>query len=275
MFSLFAFSVSAQEDPLVGKKGQLLLPEAGDIGLGVNMIPFFNWFGNAFNANTNNQFASNNKFFSIFGNSVVMGKYMLTDKTAIRVNFGFNLTSTTENKYVQDDTSNDPFAKVMDSRKADNGHYTIALGYEMRRGKGRIQGYYGADLMIRVQQSSGFAYTYGNGFGQTNVVPTAHNWGSNIISNKRVLSDGGTTIFGIGVRGFIGVEYFVAPKLSIGCEFGWGLSVNSTFGSKNATEHYDASESSVVIENNKTAGATTFSAGVDNMNGAVFMMFYF
>ena len=61
IFSIFAFNVSAQEDteePLKGKNGQLILPESGEIGLGVNMIPFVNWFGNAFNANTNNQFAS-------------------------------------------------------------------------------------------------------------------------------------------------------------------------------------------------------------------------
>ena len=50
--SFLFFGANAQDEPLTGEKGQLILPEAGDIGLGVNMIPFFNWFGNSFNNNS-------------------------------------------------------------------------------------------------------------------------------------------------------------------------------------------------------------------------------
>lgn len=276
LLSLLAFGANAQDtEPLVGKKGQPILPEKGDIGLGVNMIPFFNWFGNAFNANSNNMYASSNKFFEIFGNSVIMGKYMLSDKSAVRVNFGFNLSSVHQSMYVQDDASNNPLDMVMDSRKADNGHYTLALGYEMRRGKGRIQGYFGADVIFRVQQFSGFDYTYGNNFSAANVVPTSYNWNGNVNGNRRTLLDGGSTTFGMGLRGFIGVEYFVAPKLSIGCEFGWGFMVNGTFESTKSEEFFESVTNTTMIENTKTAGAVAFNAGVDNLNGVVFMFFYF
>jgi hypothetical protein len=278
--SFLVFSVNAQDDdtdgePLLGPKGQRILPEAGDIGLGVNVIPFFNWFGNAFNNNSNNLNAANNKFFTIFGNSVLMGKYMLTDKSAIRVNFGFNAISTTTRVYVNDDSSNDPLDKVIDSRKTDNGAYTLALGYEVRRGKRRIQGYFGADLIFSVNQTSGNSYSYGNGYSNTNVIPTSNNFGTNISSNKRVLDSGSTTAFGVGLRGFIGVEYFIAPKLSCGVEFGWGVRLNNTFESTASSEYYEATTGDVMIENTTTGSITSFSAGVDNFNGAVFMMFYF
>lgn len=273
--SFLFFGVNAQDEPLTGEKGQLILPESGDIGLGVNMIPFFNWFGNSFNNNSNNLYASSNKFFNVFGNSVIMGKYMLTEKTAARVHFGFNLSSVNQNEYVRDNSSNNPMDMVLDSRKGDQGHYTLALGYEMRRGKGRIQGYYGVDLILRLQQSTGYTYSYGNGYSNANIVPTSFDWGTNINGNERVVADGSNTTFGVGLRGFVGVEYFVAPKLSLGVEFGWGLALNSTFESTTSSEYFDVLTGEVGI-NNTTQGATTaFSAGVDNMNGAVFMFFYF
>jgi len=279
IFSIFAFNVSAQEDteePLKGKNGQLILPEASDIGLGVNMIPFFNWFGNAFNSNANNQFASNNKFFTTFGNQVLMGKYMLSDKTAVRVNFGFNLISMESRNYIQDDASNDPLDMVIDSWKFDGGNYTIALGYEMRRGKGRIQGYYGADVIFNYTNNAN-TYSYGNGHSATNMVPssTSYNGGANLNGNMRVLDNSGNSSFGFGLRGFVGVEYFVAPKLSLGCEFGWGFMINSTFESTVSSEFFEASTGEVMIQNTNVAGNTVFAAGVDNLNGAIFMMLYF
>ena len=276
-----ALSTYAQETkPLVGKKGQPILPEAKDIGLGVNLIPFFNWFGNSFNGTTDNLSAASNKFFTIFGNSVLMGKYMLTDKTAVRAHFGFNVGSVTDGHYVRNDNSINPSDLVLDTRKGDNGHYTLALGYEMRRGKRRIQGYFGGDLILRVDHSSGYTYTYGNSFSATNQNPTSHNFPSNNLlggtfSSQRVLTDGGRTIFGVGLRGFIGVEYFVAPKVSCGVEFGWGLTVNAQFESIMSIESYDFATSGARITDVKNAAVTSFSAGVDNMNGAVFMLFYF
>lgn len=273
--SFLFFGVNAQDEPLTGKKGQLILPESGDIGLGVNMIPFFNWFGNSFNNNSNNLYASSNKFFNVFGNSVLMGKYMLSEKTAVRVHFGFNLSSISENEYIRNNASNNPMDMVLDTRTADQGHYTLALGYEMRRGKGRIQGYYGVDLILRLQQSTGYTYSYGNGYSNSNLVPTSYDWGTNLNGNERVVADGSTTTFGVGVRGFVGVEYFVAPKLSLGVEFGWGVALNSTFESTASSEYFDITTGEVGINNTTQGASTAFSAGVDNMNGAVFMFFYF
>lgn len=271
---LFMFNVQAQDRP-TGDEGQEILPEAGEIGLGVNMIPFFNWFGNTFNNNSNNTYASADKFFNVLGNSVVMGKYMLDEKSAVRVHFGFNSTFDTDREYVFDDASNDPMMRVMDTRRRDNGHYTLALGYEMRRGKGRLQGYFGGDLVLRLRHSGVAEYTYGNGFSAANVVPTSYNFGGNIQGNRRVLSDGGSTTFGTGVRGFVGVEYFVAPKLSIGAEFGWGVMIDAGFESTTTSEWYEATTGEVMIENETNAASTDVSFGLDNINGAVFMFFYF
>jgi hypothetical protein len=44
------------------------------------------------------------------------------------------------------------------------------------------------------------------------------------------------TTISFGVRGFIGAEYFVLPKMSIGGEFGWGLGLSTTGKSKTTYE---------------------------------------
>lgn len=269
-------TVQAQDEPLKGKEGQLILPETGDIGLGFNVIPFFNWFGNSFNNSTNNTYASRDKFFSVLGNNVVMGKYMLTEKTAARVHFGINTNAYSFTEFVQDDASNDPDMRVADVVAGSDGRYTVALGYEMRRGKRRIQGYYGADLVLNFNISNE-SFTYGNGFTGSNIVPSSTNFGGNInnAGGQRQLTSGGQTTFGIGVRPFIGVEYFVAPKLSIGAEFGWGIVYSTTFQSTEVWESFDAASGEIVIDNEKQGAASSFSLGLDNMNGAVFMSFYF
>ena len=274
---LFAFNVQAQDngDVLTGKKGQPILPEAGDIGLGVNLIPLFNWFGNSFNNNSNNTYAGANKFFTTFGNSVVMGKYMLSESTALRVNFGLSFSHYEDNKHVFDDAANDPNVTVLDTRVSDNSRFTLGIGYEMRRGKGRIQGYYGADIAFIVNKFSGNTYQYGNALTSTNITPTAYNWGSNLNGLERTIQDGVSAQFGVGLRPFIGVEYFVAPKISLGCEFGYALMYMHTFESKTISEYYEAPTGNVVNNVTIEGAKNQFSGGIDNFNGAIFMMFYF
>jgi hypothetical protein len=87
---------------------------------------------------------------------------------------------------------------------------------------------------------------------------------------------GGT--FGLGVRGFVGVEYFFAPKISIGGELGWGISYMSTGEGEETYEFYDVSSTGNPFINsstNKTGGRSAFNFGVDNISGAINLFFYF
>ena len=40
---LLTLNSYAQEESVTGKNGQVVLPQKGNIGLGVNLIPFFYW----------------------------------------------------------------------------------------------------------------------------------------------------------------------------------------------------------------------------------------
>jgi hypothetical protein len=72
------------------------------------------------------------------------------------------------------------------------------LGKEWRRGSTRLQGFYGVDGLLSFNRES----TDGD-------------------ENKA------KSRFGIGARGFLGCEYFIIPKISIGLEYGYGVMVQS------------------------------------------------
>lgn len=134
--AVFAFGVvSAQE--LVSSKGENYLPQEGDWSIGFNAGNALSFIGNAFNANTNNEYAGsafgkNQTAFSIPGfkeGVSFLGKVFTSDTEATRysANFVFNYSKT----------------KDVDARTA----YGLAVGYgkEWRKGTTRLQGYYGAD----------------------------------------------------------------------------------------------------------------------------------
>jgi hypothetical protein len=72
------------------------------------------------------------------------------------------------------------------------------LGKEWRRGSTRLQGFYGVDGLLSFNRES----TDGD-------------------ENKS------KSRLGVGARGFLGCEYFIIPKISIGLEYGYGVMVQS------------------------------------------------
>src|SRR5690606_21841534 len=82
----------------------------------------------------------------------------------------------------------------------------------------------------------------------------------------------GATTFLIGARGFIGVEYFFTPKISIGGEFGYTLGFQTEGKNVVTTEQWNPSTQSVhTIKTDAYPGGTGFTsvgAGLDNLNGS-------
>ncbi|MDX1653357.1 MAG: hypothetical protein R3277_12745, partial [Brumimicrobium sp.] len=88
----------------------------------------------------------------------------------------------------------------------------------------------------------------------------------------------------LGLRGFIGVEYFILPKLSLGGEFGWGLVFMSTGSSSMTTESVGFNPSgteSVEQITTETGGSSSFGIDTDANNtvfgpaGSLRLSFYF
>ena len=280
--TLFATSVSAQET-LTNKNGKEILPEAGDIGLGFNAVPVFTYIGNMFNGNMNNTSMGNNKFIEYFGESSVFGKYMLDEKTAIRASLGLNISNRNYRNFVVDDTQNSPDSLVTDFAKMNTQRYNISAGYEMRRGKGRVQGIFGGEVFFHYSSASN-SFDYANEFGMLNQAPTGSDFNSPVPNSNafntspmgsRVISEVGGRTVGFGVRPFVGIEYYFAPKIAIGAEFGWYIMYASTNEGVSTSEYFEPASGNVLNSTNRVAGRNAFNMGKDNLNGAIYLMFYF
>lgn len=269
--ALFLASGAQAQDALTNKDGKAILPESGEFGLGFNVVPLISFMGNNTNITEGN---------FVLGNNMIFGKYMLDGSTALRAHLGVSTSLDALRNKVFDDTQNSPDSLVQDVMRLADQSYTLGAGYEMRKGKGRVQGIFGADVMFGFSRST-TNYEYGNAFGMLNQAPTTTTnffSGSSFPQGERTtLIERGNT-FSVGLRPYVGVEYFIAPKLSIGAEFGLNTMYSITGEGRTVSEFFDPNtgENGLVrTTTNINAGRSGWNISTDNFNGAVVLMFYF
>lgn len=288
-----AFGVtSAFAQDLTSKKGEPFLPEAGDYAIAIDATPFLNYAGNFFGKSANNtaptwDWATNNM--------TIWGKMFKDANTAyragIRLGFGSQTSRTMVSDLLNAQTNTvvtfpDQDVMVENKMKQSQTNVGITAGIEKRKGKTRLQGFYGAEVGISFSSSKS-KYTYGNALAATNAASTtvnvsaADNFGTGnvgtpgiqgLIGNARQTEMKSGAGFGLGIRAFVGAEYFVAPKVSIGGEFGWGLGFNMQGKSKTTWEGNgmsNAAGSTLATGSTTIEGAKSASFGIDtdNMTG--------
>lgn len=231
---------------MTSKKGTAILPESGDWSIGVGANSTLSYFGNLLNGTADNSSPS----FDWASSNVITGKMMKDANTAYRVGVRIGYTSNSAEKATVN-LGGGSTATVDQSTSDMN--INLSAGIQKYRGKGRLQGIYGAEVGIGMNSSS---ESWENGkIDGTNSTITAE------------VSGGGT--FGFGVRGFIGAEYFFAPKMSLGGEFGWGIGLSST----------SAVTTDVTVDGTKTSTeggkSSSFGIDTDNANGTISLNLYF
>lgn len=297
---LLSLNLFAQQD----KPEKNYLPEEGDVTIGINAVPFLKYLGNCFSNAGNNTINSSevggvpsvgfpvtpglqNPTISIFG------KYFLSDQTALRLNVGIGIGSDTQRGYVQDDAAlaADPLsvAQVEDSYKYRSSGFSLAAGYEWRRGGKRLQGFWGGQAVVAYSNSKHF-FNYGNAITEANQTPskTSVVWDSqvsgqsvpsvnpNIGNNSRLLqqNDGRSWTYGVG--GFVGVEYYIAPKIAIGCEMSLNLLWTTEGRSLQKSERFNP-DFNRVEENVRWSepGGSAFHFGTENIGTSLYVAFSF
>ena len=261
---------------LENKNGLPILPDSGEFALGVCASPFLSYAGNFFNGTSGNPSA----YFDFITNYTIYGKYFLNPNKAIRGKIRIGKNNYTTKNIIVDDANvvSDPDATVEDKQKVSITNVVLGVGMECRRGKTRVQGFYGAEVEIGFE---GYKekYEYGNAFSSTNTTPTTTTMWANpnpgSPQSNRILDYKEGREIGFGIRVFAGVEYFVAPKFSIGGEFGWGPSIWLTGEGENETEYWKASSSEVVTKTTKVGGKSAFMLDTDNFGGEIYLLFHF
>lgn len=277
---LFGATTMFAQD-LTSKKGENYLPEEGDWAIGMDAVPFLNYIGNFFGKDDNPHAGS----IWVPSNTTMAltGKYFMRDDFAIRggLRLGFgssNETNTVSN--LHDPSSSNPWPDMINTveNKMKTSYTNVGIngGVEWRKGNTRLQGYYGGEFGFVISSNSS-KYVYGNDLDVAKGVgvSSADDFGSNLgttvdgmgfSQNTRQLSNKSGLTFAIGARAFVGAEYFVIPKLSIGGELGWGIgfALNGKSSVESEAIGYKDGATDPTVETIVRKGDSSTSFGVDN-----------
>lgn len=276
---LITGTLSAQTTSLKSKKGYEILPEKGDIALGFNAVPLIELGLNAINVFGENVGSAAHPGYVSGFDQIISGKYFISESMAVRGKIGINTSRTSESSYGPDLSSNDtPQPDILMSTDiSSTNNVFLGGGLEWRRGHNRLQGYYGGEAFISLGNGAGSDKTnYEMEYNTAN--QDLGYFGPN---DARTLETKNGVEFGLGLRGFIGVEYFVAPKISIGGEFGWAMGFKTTPKGSVVTETWNGTEATTTTSEGISTGNTLdfqVDNGIDNLfggSGAIMVHFHF
>lgn len=259
VFSLTSvFAQTNTADREVGtttKAGQKILPQAGDFAIGIDVISFAGE-GNydALSFIYNDAFLGGDK-------PTIYGKYFLSDQSAIRAKLHIGFTSNTlKNEGEPKTGTTDQF--VTDKETTSTTGLGLTVGYEIRRGYGRLQGFFGPEVGLGFL-SSKTTFDYGNPIDKDNTAQRpleVKTMGSNFYAK---------------LGGFAGVEYFIAPKISLGGELGLGLNMATTGKTKEQGEKWNATDQNVEkVDKDGKVSSSAFDFNV-GYSTSVNVTFYF
>ena len=264
--------VVVEEKPvLTNKRGMPILPKAGDIGLGVSVNPLFDYI-----KYIGRDAGPDSPTFQGIRPSIY-AKFFTADNQAIRL--GVNLDFGTDYYYGNVLANGNADATVRDMMKDSRQGAGLSIGYEWRRGQGRVQGFWGLEAAASYSRVK-TTYTYGNDM--TTDYPNPYSWDFNLNSGRpmssRILENAGATNLQVGLFGFIGVEYFIAPKISIGGEFNLGIVWNNQGESDVKRQYYSSTDNSVKTETTKVRDHNNPNDGLNlrtKTAANIALMFYF
>ena len=281
-------------------------PKAGDYSVGLSANPIVNFVGNMFNGTIGQGIGSvggsvlapsvsNMPYFPTVS---IMGKYMLTDEIAARVNIGFMVNRVNDANYSIDDNALflDPLsqAKVENGMRQSANGGSLSAGLEYRIGSDRVQGVFSGSLMYSFSSTSQ-SFTYGNGITAENQKPTINSvgsieteagvarpsWGNGYVAlagmpNARPLEYSANGFHSIGLVGGVGIEWFLGSQLSLGAEVNLAMIYTSNPGVYAEFEGYNTLSGSVVEHTELLAPSSSqFTFGTQNVGGNLSLNFYF
>lgn len=255
-----------------------ILPKAGDLALGLDGSPIFQYFGNMFNNSTNND----PKTYLSNVSPIVYMRYYLSDKLAVRARIQWRGKKTIHTVQVPDQSAlaKDPLsaAKVEDRMVARVNSWHFGAGAQYFRGYGRLRGFVGGDLDYTVGRDVDRFY-YGNKMTADNKAPMTGDFsGMSSPSAKAqrslVLNNGWE--HNIGLAAFVGVEYYFLPKMCVGVESGATMSATLRGRAKTYSERFvgDTYHGDWVetIDNNPEVD---FTVATENPGNHFYANFYF
>lgn len=256
LVSLCFFSICTfAQEPFKNREGVVITPVKGEMSIGFDAVPFIKFVGNLFNPNNE---TPNSNFVAQYPMTIT-GNYMIKDDVAIRskirIGLGVNKTDT----LVARVGSTNPNETVSNETKINTSNITLGSGLQKWRGKGRVRGFYGGELLFSVYTEK-TEYSYGNALSSEN-------------QNTRTKGVKPGNTFAFHLKGVLGIEYFFSAKSSISAEYGWGPQLQSRGRSQVITESWNGSNAeSETLNGGKSSN---FKFDNDNSGGSLNLNFYF
>ncbi|MFH1468055.1 MAG: hypothetical protein ABIO70_26955 [Pseudomonadota bacterium] len=269
--------------------GISILPQEGDIGVGFDAVPTLDFLLNASNfAQDTGQQGQGLWDYPRGFDQVLVGRYFLDDDKALRLRLALNLEHDKTGTWYRDpvqvadpDIATGDEKRVHDEVVDSTVDILLGAGQEWRRGPGRLQGLLAVEGLLglsREKTTTDHGWSYDD---------DAYDYGVIRDGTSRVLEDDSGLGFTLGVRGAVGIEYFFAPRMCIGAEYGLSAGVfvrgrSSTRSEAWIVDSYGHGDR-VVREEDGTSAELAFGTGVDNgINGrtragsaALTFMFHF
>jgi len=309
---------------LTSKKGENYLPESDEWSIGYDATSLLQYFGNFIGNTTPNAAPTVGSPYSTYP-AAFYGKKVIDENSAWRVrvqfsSFSNSISTSNEITYFNHNYSNiieqivDPGGVVLqngsfdwdftteeetaDDKVTNSGFdFSVLFGKEFRRGSTRLQGIYGAEGGLGFS-SAKTTYEYGHSASlmfREEFAASEGPFGSlDGLQSTRILEEKLGSVFGLGARIFIGAEYFILPKMSLGVEYGWTLALSTSGESSVTTETTEAIETirdwaasgwgdvKVAVDqydtNSETVsgGSSSGGFGVGNdLRGSIILNFYF
>lgn len=253
--SLLWTAVLFAQQPIKNKHGVVLTPEVGEFALNIDAIPFLKFGGSLFNDQNESPFANFGVNYPLTFTGLYVAKENFAYRGKVRVGFGVQK----EDSLVGRIGSTNPNETVSNETKVTSTNMTLGAGIQKWRGKSRVQAFYGAEALFSIGTEK-TAYTYGNPLSSEN-------------QTTRLKSEKPGNTFGFMLRGFIGLEYFFSPKVSLSAEFGWGPSWLARGRGEVQTESWNGSGAELKISN--SGKSSDFVLDNDNSGGAINLSVYF
>ncbi|GAB4413638.1 MAG: hypothetical protein OHK0039_20760 [Bacteroidia bacterium] len=235
-------------------RGESYLPDSGDYALGLDAMPVLAYVGNMFNGTEDNE----PPFVAFPNNSFALqGKVFVKKYLAYRARVRLGVGSASTISLVPDATDADE--EVEDRRTVSGTNVLLNVGLEQRKGKTRVQGFYGVEVQVGANNGR-TTYTYGN------AIDDAEDF-------SRLLEETNGLTLSLGGRGFAGAEVFIFPKLALGFEYGFGLIYALTGAQKTTVETWDGTD--IEIVESRTGRSNRFGIDNDNNGGILTLTFVF
>jgi hypothetical protein len=257
--SLFLATATFAQDGLTSKKGEAYLPEAGDWSIGFDASALTSFVGNMANAGNNNAGLTAPMMDNV--GQEIRFKMFKDEKTAYRLRARIGMSSSSTDVYdmynpdALNTTADEEF--TTNTKTSSGLNLVLGAGLEKRRGNTRIQGYYGGEVFFGLLGGTKTTTSTGSVLSDDFNLNTTDPLTNVVTYGERQTEDVQAGKFTLGLQGFIGVEWFFAPKVSLGAEYTWGLAMNSFSETSTTVEFWGRSAEQIAADLAADAAAAT------------------